>query len=366
MKRLFSFLSLLFFYIIGYAQAWVWDEIAQDAKESDPISFSDLLYVLIVFFIFFVFYLWYKYLKSLNKAKFKKNLTIAFVSIVFLGFIMFSSIFMFYDSKRSNNYENAINSFKQICTNVDAYVSVNDIDMNITVLKEIREENFEVPNSIDDKWVNRLIKEPKDNTICRCFELGELSPSINVAFAKKYNQNLSSYESPFLYSCIIKPFRIKYYSNYINLRKDISEAFQLYVDYFFSNNNCEIYDGHIIDFATEKLNNKYFRIEATSNEVKQWKDNLVNMYLCDYPYEHVYKYEIINYGHFEIMYCIIRPAKLGITEKLVVKNGNLMEQSNIFDIERNSSLYRFFVLYCIALLLTIFTFLIAKKKNKSV
>ena len=38
MKRLFSFLSLLFFYIIGYAQAWVWDEIAQDVSEGEQVQ----------------------------------------------------------------------------------------------------------------------------------------------------------------------------------------------------------------------------------------------------------------------------------------------------------------------------------------
>lgn len=325
-----------------FAQAWVWDEIAQETEESDPITFFHIL-----IFAIFCAIIWfgiqaYKYLKSLKKAKYLKirKITIIVCSVLMILFPF--TILTFFDLKREFLESEAKQTLNQIIINAGSYIEIRDGEY--ASFSEIQPRDNQSPNNqISIDWMYKLFLEqgvtPYDGVI-RCYNI--YTSGFQVIFAGDARiKGFSSEESPSLFHGWVRPFRIRYYSsNKINPNRDLGNVYRDFIQSFIWNHNAQLRDDITDDFFHRSLN-EYYEISHIPSGDEMWADN--KLYdENDIVQERSYEYKTINYGMYDITYCISRPCKLGVCEKYV--HGRIFGKE-IFDqihfVKRNEALTKY-------------------------
>lgn len=342
MQKIVSFLTLVSLKLHSFAQAWVWDEITQEAEESEPINFFHLIITAILCVIIWLEYLSYKYIRTLNNNNYLKIRKITIVTYTIISIIIPISILTFFDLKRDSLESNAYCNLNNIINNAGSYIELNN--NSYVSFIEINPRDNQVPNNlIKNNSIYRMFIEygvTPHNGIYRCFNIKTLGSQ--VIFAKDAKlKGFSSEEKPALFHGYIRPFRIRYYSpNNINPNLDLGNVYHNFIQDFIYNHNSQLNYDITTKFFQHPLN-EYYEINHIPSGDEMWAENKL-YYENDIVQERSYEYKTINYGNFDVTYCISRPCKLGVCEKYA--HGNIFGKK-IFDkihlVKRYECLSRF-------------------------
>lgn len=115
MKKKFLIIILLTLKsIIAYSQAWVIDEIAQEAAESDGLSLWDFFYGAIVVGLIYVIYKMIKRFRLLPIELYNKYRNRSFTTWLIIAVIVPIIVLTYYDIKRVNLHNKAISKMNEI------------------------------------------------------------------------------------------------------------------------------------------------------------------------------------------------------------------------------------------------------------
>lgn len=368
MKRLIISLFSVLNSILLFSQQWAMDEAADDAQLTDPLTIDVIISAL--FFIGLSVYL-YKYakvLKTYEKNKFLKHLKVVTISTLVVGAVFFSAIELYYSNKRDSREKQANERLREISNKVDMYVDIYDrIPLEID---RISPDDFYTKGN--DIYGSQLYypNEPhvEDGVkVYSCYRVFS-GPKLEVAYAKAARDLLSrDYETPGLYNIWISPYRIRYYREFSDPERDITSTFPYFVDRFLKKYDYQIVDG-ILESITEELGNEYFKIQGIDMDISPdelWEKQRKMFDNQSIDQMNVYEYESLNFGDFEIMYCITLTSKLGIVEKMV-PNGIKNKREDfeyISEVEKNRSLNKFLRIYLLFMMLLIATFTLGWPRN---
>ncbi|MBD5199624.1 MAG: hypothetical protein HDS83_04460 [Bacteroidales bacterium] len=316
MKKYLSSLSLFFICFNSYAQAWVMDEIAQEAEETEPITFFQISIFFVLCIIIWLGIKSYRYLKASDKIKYlqiRKKTIIICLLILLLSPI---SILTYFDIKNSILESDAKKVLNNIIDNTDTYIQLKD--KLFAIFDEILPCDNQTPNNEIMKdmfykynFENRITPY---NGIYRCFNINTSGCWVIFAGDAKA-KGFSSEDNPSLFHGWIRPYRIRYYSPYnINPQYDTDRVFPNFVKTFIENHNAKLNDN-IVSISYLPLND-YYAITPIPGGEEMWNKN--KLYdESSIAFERSYEYKTIDYGNFDITYCISRPGKFGVCEKLM-------------------------------------------------
>ena len=314
-KKYYSVLVASSICINSFAQAWVGDEIAQEVEESEPITLVHLMLFWILCVVIWLGVKAINYLKEAEKGKYlkiRKN-TIIVCAIVTILLPLF--ILTYFDIKRDTLESEAKHSLNNIINNAGSYIEINNgayVNFN-----EIQPRDNKLPNNqITVDWTYKLLLNqgvtPYDS-ISRCFNIDTFGSQVVFAGDAK-RRGFSSEDEPALFHGWIRPYRIRYYStDNINLNDDLRNVYSNFIQSFIWDHNAQLRDDITKAFFHRSLN-EYYEISHIPSGDELWVDNKL-YYESDIVQERSYEYTTINYGNYDITYCISRPCKLGVCEK---------------------------------------------------
>ena len=336
--------------LLGYSQQWVLDEIADENKINTPITFLDLIILGVLILLGFLLYKFSKYLRTLNIEKYKKFLRIGIGCAVITAVIIPISILTYYDVKRDNQYKDAIKTMNVIVRNADSYISLANQNYFNPSFNEIEPLYKDTPsNEIYGNSYSNLMQKagipftPYDG-VYKCYNISNFGNE--VIFATKAKKlGFSTDEDPVLYHGYIKPYRIRYYSSdNISPYYDLWNTYGNFIQNFIFENGCQRRDDITNSFFHRSLN-EYFEISHHEGGDEMWQNNK-RWYNHEIMQERSYEYKTINYGKFDIIYCISRPCKIGVCEKMV--SGNILGHE-IFDeihlVRRYQALAKWYIIW---------------------
>lgn len=340
-KFLFGFFAFVIS-LNSFAQAWVWDEIAQEAEESEPITLFHILSCAIFCAIIWLGIRAYKYLKTIKKNRYLKIRKTSIIVCTIVTLILPLSILIVFDIKRAILESEAKHTLNNLINSAYSFIELENggyISFN-----EIQPQDNQLPNNlISRNWMDKLIigenAIPYDG-IFRCYNIDTFGYQVIFAGEARL-KGFSSEENPALYHGWIKPYRIRYYSsNNINPSRDLTNVYRDFLQSFICNHRAQLNDDIAHNFFYHSLN-EYYEINHIPTGDEMWKDNKL-YYEEDIVQERTYEYKTINYGNFDITYCISRPCKLGVCEKY--SHGSIFGKK-IFDeihlVKRNEALAKY-------------------------
>ena len=368
MKRFLISLFSILNGILLFSQQLAMDEAAEDAQLADSLTIGTIITGLVFVVLFFILYKYSKELKNYNKKRYYKHLKASFIISLVIGVAVFSAIDIYYSNKRDSLEREAKGRLKDICNRVDIYVDVYD---NIPLeIDRISSDDFYTKGNYIYGNQFYFLDKPHDEdvvTVYSCYSISR-GPKLEVSYAKAAKKlSLREYETPGLYNIWISPYRIRYFSEYSNPERDVTTTFPYFVDRFLRNYHFQVVDD-ILESTTNDLKNDYFKIEEIDMDVSPnelWKNHR-KMYDNDgIDQMNTYEYETLNFGDFEIMYCITLSSKLGIVEKMA-PSGMKNKRENfdfISSVEKNRSFNKFLRIYILFLVLLIVTFILGRPRN---
>ena len=340
-KFLFGFFAIIIS-LNSFAQAWVWDEIAQEAEESEPITLFHILSCAIFCAIIWRGIQAYKYLKASKKAKYLKIRKTSAIVCLVLTILLPCSILTFFDLKKDTMESDAKHKLNNIINNAGSYIEVTN--GGYASFNEIQPQDNQLPNNlITTDWMYKLFLEqgaiPYEG-IFRCYNIDTFGYQVIFAGDAKL-KGFSSEERPALFHGWIRPYRMRYYSNTnINPNRDLGNVYRDFIQSFIWNHNAQLKDD-ITDYFFHRSLNEYYEISHIPTGDEMWADNKL-YYENDIVQERSYEYKTINYGNYDITYCISRPCKLGVCEKY--SHGSIFGKK-IFDeihrVKRNEALAKY-------------------------
>lgn len=335
----------------SFAQAWVWDEIAQEAEGSEPITLFQIL-----FFTIFCAFIWlgfqtYKRLKASRKTKYLKIRKTVIIVCLILTILLPFSILTIFDLKRDAMESDAKHTLNNIINNAGSYIEIKN--GGYATFNEIQPRDNQLPNNlIKADWMYKLFLEQGAipyNGVFRCYNIDTFG--YQVIFARDARvKGFSSEDMPALFHGWIRPYRMRYYSSSnINPNRDLGNGYRDFIQSFIWNHNAQLRDDITDNFFHRSLN-EYYEISHLPGGNEMWADNKL-YYENDIVQERSYEYKTINYGNYDITYCISRPCKLGVCEKY--SHGSIFGKE-IFDeihlVKRNEALAKYctiwFVVIC--------------------
>ncbi|MDE5685796.1 MAG: hypothetical protein K2I26_04480 [Paramuribaculum sp.] len=339
MKKYYSVFFGLSINFSSFAQAWVWDEVAREAEVSKPVTFLHIFIFVIICVFIWLGVKTSKNLRSFEKVKYLKIRKTTVTICIIITVLLPLSILAYFDFKRAYLEDDAKDFLNNIINDSGAYI---EIDKSFSVgLREIQPRDNQLPNNqIADNWAYRTILEqgaiPYDG-IMRCFNIGTLGYQVIFAGDAK-RRGCSSEDEPALFHGWIRPFRIRYYStNNVDPNRDLRDAFNGFIRSFIWDHDAEPVDDITTEFFRRSLN-EYYEIRHIPRGDEMWVDNKL-YYENDIVQERTYEYKTLNYGNYDITYCISRPCKLGVCEKYT--HGSIFGKE-IFDkihlVKRNEAL----------------------------
>ena len=344
-----------------YSQQWAMDEAAEDTKLSDSLSIGSIIIGVLFIGALVCLYRYAKKLKTFEKNTYYKHVKFFAILSLLTGVIVFSAIEIYYSNKRDSLEEIANDKFTLLCNKVDLYVEIYDkIPISLSQIEP--NDFYSSANQIYGNN-NYYFEESDDNNshYFNCYDILE-GPRLGIAYAKAAKGlSFNKSETAGLYNFWIRPYRIRYFTEQSNPKNDIVSTFPYFIDSLLKNYNYEIEDG-MLEGLTDELGNEYFKVEGididvSSDEIwlghKKIENNTSNDLL------NVYEYETLNFGNFEIMYCITLSSKLGLVEKTISDGSdNIYGFDYISQVEKNSCLMRFFRVYLFIVLLLFITFIL--------
>ncbi|MDE5723926.1 MAG: hypothetical protein K2H99_07055 [Paramuribaculum sp.] len=359
MNKYYFALIVSFISFDAFAKAWVWDEIAQEAEVAEQTTWSQIIMVGILCIIIWLGLKTFNYLKGSEKVKYLKiRKTTTVVCFIITALLPFS-ILNYFDLKKESLESEANHSLNKIIKNAGSYIEVDN--GGYASFNEIQPRDNQLPNNqITLDWVYKLFLSqgatPYDG-IYRCFNIG--TSGFQVVFAgDAKRKGCSSEDAPALFHGWIKPYRIRYYSaDNIDPNRDLGNVFHGFIGSFIKEHNAQLRDDITNDFFYRSLN-EYYEIRHIPSGDEMWADNKL-YYENDIVQERSYEYKTINYGNYDITYCISRPCKLGVCEKYI--QGSIFGKDifgEIHLVKRNEVLskYCFIWIVFLGVVTTIFFF----------
>ena len=352
MKRIILLGYSILTTLLGFSQQWVLDEIADENKINTPITYLDLIILAVFILLVFLLYKFFKYLRTLNIENYKKLLRIGIVCAVITAIIIPITILTYYDIKRNNQYKDAVKTMNIIVRNADSYISLANQNYFNPSFNEIDPIYKDTPsNEIYGNSYSNLMQKagipfaPYDG-VQKCYNVSNFGNE--VIFATKAKQlGYSTDEEPVLYHGFIRPYRIRYYSSAnVSPYEDLRNIYGNFIQNFIWENGCQRRDDITDSFFYRPLN-EYYEIRHHQGGDEMWQNNKI-WYNAEPIQERSYEYKTINYGNFDIIYCISRPCKIGVCEKMV--SGNILGHE-IFDeihlVRRYQALAKWYLLWLI-------------------
>lgn len=168
---LFIFFSIKF---SSYSQAWVWDEIEQEAKESELITFFHIIIFAIFIALIWLGYNAYKVLKKSPREKYIKIRRMILIICLIISFLIPIEIYSYFDYKGASLRKEALSSINTLINNADSYIEINNGDY--ISFDEIEPRDNQLPNNqIQNDWIYKLFLEngaSPYNGVFRCFNIG--------------------------------------------------------------------------------------------------------------------------------------------------------------------------------------------------
>lgn len=124
MKKIYSILIAISISFTSYAQAWIWDEIEQDAEETDPITFLHIFYFATLCMLIWLGIKSYEHLKSISLYKFLKIRKAIIILSIVITFLIPISICTYFDLKNRYLEEDATHRLNNIINNAYSYIEV--------------------------------------------------------------------------------------------------------------------------------------------------------------------------------------------------------------------------------------------------
>lgn len=296
--------SLLYAMFIS-AQGWIWQDIYEDSKESEPLTIISIIYAAIFFAAIYGLYKYSKYLKRQSLSKYKRIVT---KSIVIYGLTFFIGLIAVsvMNSIRKSKIENEEHEvFENIVNKTDYYL---DFNANLNSFVEVKKlGNKEFGYALDE--INTLFAKYDLNNDTQPFN-GVYSvyqvirtPGIEMLIAnatKDFKVGLQKH--PFLIGCRIEPYQIRYFSPNANPESDVMQAYIDYAKKFVRDHKCIVID-EMYPKIRKQISNDFFTMETERGGTEIWNNKKKlnddeNPYLCGF------EYETVNYGNFEIMYWV--------------------------------------------------------------
>lgn len=337
---------------IAFSQSWVWDEIAQDAKESEPITFFHIILLAVVSASIWLGFRTFKYLKSLQFDKYKKIRKLIISICTAITVLIPIVVLTYFDIKRDRLQSEAIKSLNNIIHNAESYIEIND--KSYYNFEEIEPRDHLVPNNLISKSIVYTTQlayygATPYNNIYHCYNINTFN-GISVIFAGyARNLGLSSEKQPALFHGYIKPFRIRYYTPHTtNLEWDLRNVLPNFIQSVIWNHGAHQSNDITRDFFRRPLN-EYYEINHLSSGEEMWTNHKL-YYDTEYATERSYEYKTVNYGNFDITYCISQLYKLGVCEKQI--SGNIFGIKIFGDIhlvKRNKALTKYCTIWLVIL-----------------
>lgn len=362
MKKIYSILIAISISFTSYAQAWIWDEIEQDAEETDPITFLHIFYFATLCMLIWLGIKSYEHLKSISLYKFLKIRKAIIILSIVITFLIPISICTYFDLKNRYLEEDATHRLNNIINNAYSYIEIYDAEY--AEFDEILPQDNQLPNNeiLDNNYYTFCKKYNIDldpvpyNGIFRCYNINTVGCQVIFAGDAK-RAGFSSEENPALYHGWIEPYRIRYYSPYnINPYQDLNYVYDDFIQSFIWEHRSQLRDNMTDEFFHPSLSlNEYYEINHIDFGGEMWAKN--KLYYEGNIQECTYEYKTIRYGNFDITYCISNPRKLGVCEKYScfdVFGKSIYDEIHI--VKRNEALVK----YCsmlIILLCGVFTIL---------
>ena len=349
----FVFVILMFIPLISFAQSVYMHEAQEDAEMSEPLSFGNIVNGVSLILISFVIFIFANKLKNISFNKYKQIIKIFLFSYLTILAISFLSVNFYYENKDSKQLNLAYKNFSKICTEAETYV-ISNSESPYCLFEEIDVSDFRTPSN--QLYTSSLAKkifgfnnEEKDG-VYFCYDIN-WSPMMEVIFAREANKILGTLDDPSLYYCFIKPYRIRYFIQNPNPNKDIINAYVNFRNSFIKTHYSRLLSDnshYTLEIMTSLLNNDYYEVSVCNGGDEMWSNNHV-MFENDITPERVYEYATVNYGDYEIMYCVTRPCKLRIKEKPIFTPEGKYHDSKL-KYERNQVYSTFGKLFCIIFL----------------
>lgn len=367
MKKFVLILLLVLKSILAYPQAWVTDEIAQEAAESDGLSLWDFFCGAFVVALIYVIYKIIQRFRLLPIELYNKYRNRAFIVWLIIAIITLVTVFTYYDIKRNNLHNKAVATVNDICKNADSYI---DLDVNISpytlTFSKILNRDKDVPTNLITRGVvyniSLDILNPPYEGVYNCFNISGLGHQVVFA-GKAKKMGFSSDENPVLYHFYIKPYRIRYYRDgNVNPWNDLKNVYGFYLQKFINNNGS--HEGkNFIDNVFRMPLNEYYEINHVNNTGEPW-EKMKQYYEADIVQERAYEYETEKYDMFDITWTISRPCTLGVCEKLA--HGKVL-WFDMFDeihlVKRAKTLERFGIIWLVILICLVAVFYFGKPEE---
>lgn len=364
-KYLLLVTIILFEALPTFAQQWVTDEVYAESLISDPITILDVLYSIFIVFLIWCSYKLYGYLKTIDKKNFNILLKRICLGLLCTAIFLPMIILTFFDLKRANLEKKATESLTQLIDNAGAWMELNG--PGIVYFEEIEPYLNQVPSSEIDKSPSRqkLIKEfgvkPYEG-VYRCFDIRCGCEPVVFAKEAKY-RGFSSESNPVLFYGNIEPYRIRYFSNSnVNPYRDLKQVYHTFIQHFIWKHDVHQREDIGNTFFGLSLN-EYFCISTISGGDEMWAKNKI-YYENDIIQERSYEYKTINYGNFDITYCISSPCKMGICEKFYdTKFLGIRFSGEVHLVKRNITLLKCGIVWLFVASLLLMPFCIVKKRE---
>ena len=366
MKRPILLICFLLNNIITYSQAWVVDEIAEEAEEMEPLSLTIFIYGILFIALLYGLYKLAKVLKSTSQAYYNKLLKWIIAVVLCVGIVIYFITSIRYSDKYDYLKNEANYDLQSFCQNADLYIQIPSY--YYLQLDEIDVSLFDKSTDIIYEHNNfyKIIgfdHSGKYGAYCS-YKINE-APKMAFLLTNVTNKSIYSESEPALYYGTLTPCRIRYFSKNTNPQNDIVQAFMSFMDEFLSKYNYKYNkNNNIFSNIIQPFGNKYFDLGCISGGEELW-GNHYQLVENSIPYERTYEYARVNYGNFEIIYGIERPCKYGIKERRgKIRYWGHTEYGPTWEVEKHATLAKLYTFYFVVVLALAYLFFAGRPKKK--
>lgn len=366
MKKYIYLLIAFFSCIASYAQAWAMDEAAEDAEPLSSISVSGVILLAVLLLVCYFCIKFGRTLQSMPYSRYveirKKIVTRLFLISILIGGIIAVTFYGYRELVRIDAEED----LSKICQQCDVYLEEPFFEGKVDYV-EIDCKDFDRPtsSSVDDwlfSWYTRMLRETdgfdhdgKDGSYF-CYYLIS-APQISLAWAKCVNDKFPSPEGPYLYRCIYRPQRIRYFTKTPNPEVDVRNSYLRFQEELLGEKSIETIENWDINYLNNLIDSRYYKINNVDDDVKLFFREGMKALTSDENASE-FEYVTLNFGDYEILYSVWCLSKLGVVYKENLTDENdPMSWKEVYSIDLQKVLSRYGVLLGMIWLVFIVMFL---------
>jgi len=410
LKRAYSIIALLLMSTVQlFAQAWAMHEVAEDARGREPLTASAILSGLIFFLLIFGIYKLFKDEIRVSKKQYRLIRNISFMVFVLASVLIYVINTRMLSKKYGSFYEDKKHSLLEYDSSIQYYNAGNFLDgsYNVRNISAVEIQDFRFFECIfDDTYYSSLspfLSVEENNIIRRKYYEHPYSDTVYSTYYIKYapaveiwnvwspltelvNKKVKVSEtddshlfkhlpyieddnSPCFVEYKIRPSRIRYFHQEGDIQYDIAAAFY----YTLTNDilqprSCSQYNNDGFDELFDWYNRERkfsfrwycdgYGFNVENGAAMLHKDD-------ERTREIQFVYDVVNYGDFEIMYCITDVRFWAIYADYCTKEFLFWEikKDNWYDCNLTYNLYKH---YLVLIVLYSFVIAVLVKLKKSV